>query len=778
MTGFKRRHVAARILLLSLFAGIPTLSARGERPDGAASHYGLGAALAADGSITGRVIDPDGQVVARAIVIVEGPVPTPRTVSTGTDGAFEMTGLPDGRFTIRASSPGLVSAPVAVTLMGGTTAPIEIRLRLAALDETLVVTATQVDQPLSTVPDSTTVITGADLETRQQFGLSQALRSVPGLVVQQSGGPGTQTSLFTRGGESDFTLVLVDGIRANAFGGGVDLSQVPLADVERIEVVRGPQSALYGADAIGGVVQILTRTGGAPSAQATLEAGSREMWRVAASTTGEHRGMRWQLGADRYEDEGYAGLASNGEPVSNDDARTSQAALTLGWRHASSGADLQGTMRYVDTDRGTPGPFGSDPAGRFPGVDRTSRNLTTRASGGARWIQPWFGASSRVRQRVEIDTADFDLESVSSFPSEGETRRTHARAQTDVAATADLGFTGGVEWLGERGASTFITGGPDSQPLPVERGVLGVFGEARWAAADRLSITAGIRTERIHRGFFAGDPAAFTPRPDFPAETIVSVNPKLAASWMAVGTPGSGPAWTRVHGAFGTGIRPPDAFEIAFTDNAGLLPERSRSVEVGVAQALAGGTVQLDLTAFFNDYDDLIISVGSSFAGSSRWLTDNISNARARGAELSAAWRPAADVDLRVAYTLLDTEILAVDNAATAPPPYSVGDRLLRRPRHQGAIDATWSRDRLSAFAQVMMRGETLDAEPAFGPTGGLYENPGYAAAHIGASFRVARRVTVQGRVLNLFDSDYEEVFGYPSPGRTAYVGIRLTAGR
>jgi outer membrane receptor protein involved in Fe transport len=162
----------------------------------------------------------------------------------------------------------------------------------------------------------------------------------------------------------------------------------------------------------------------------------------------------------------------------------------------------------------------------------------------------------------------------------------------------------------------------------------------------------------------------------------------------------------------------------------------------------------------------------------SRWRTDNISNARARGAELSAAWRPAAGWALQAAYTFLATGILAVDGSPDAPPPYSVGDRLLRRPRHQGSIDATWSRPRAGAFAQVLVRGRTLDAEPAFGPTGGLYDNPGHTVANAGASLRVARGVTVQGRILNLFDARYEEVFGFPAPRRTAYVGVRIAAGR
>jgi outer membrane cobalamin receptor len=729
------------------------------------------------GRIIGHVLDPDGAPVPRATIVVDGPLAAPRTYYSDADGAFEVATGAAGRFRIGASAPGLGGPTVEVTVTAGQAVTVDLKLRLTALEERLVVTAAQVDQPSSGVPDSATLLTGETIEARQQFTIGQALRSVPGLTVQQSGGPGTLTSLFLRGGESDYTLVLVDGIRANAFGGGVDLSQVPLADVERVEVVRGPQSALYGADALGGVVHVITRAGGAPRVQGLLESGSRAMWRTAASTTGEANGWRWQAGGDHFQEDGYTGTASNGETVSNDDARTSQGAVTMGWRGQASGADVQGTARYVDTNRGTPGPFGSDPAGRFAGVDRTSRNLTRRWSGGTRWIQPWSGGSSAARQRTELDFADYDLIARSSFPSEGETRRIHARSQTDVTASGTLGFTGGVEWLGERGASTFITAG-DLGAVPVERSVLGVFGEARWAPADRVSLTGGVRGERIHRDAFPGDPTAFTPRPDFPADTVISVNPKVAGAWTAIGDPAAARGWTRVHGAFGTGIRPPDAFEIAFTDNPGLSPERSRSAEAGVTQTWAGGAITVDATAFVNGYDDLIISVGRSFAGVSRWRTDNISNARARGLETSAAWRPRVEFGIQATYTWLATEILAVDGAAEAPPPYAVGDRLLRRPDHQGSVDATWSHPRGSAFAQLLWRGESLDAEPAFGPTGGLYDNPGYAVAHLGGSFRITRGIAAQARVMNLFATRYEEVLGYPAPGRTFYAGVRLAASR
>jgi vitamin B12 transporter len=712
--------------------------------------------------LSGRVTDPDGRTVANAEVIVTGPLASPLRARTDGSGTFTIAEVPPGTYHVIASAPGMVSDPLTIEITDAA-ATADLRLRLSAVTETLVVSASQIDQPLSRTPDSVTVIGGDEIDAKQQYTLGAALRSVPGLTVQQSGGPGTLTSLFTRGGESDYTLVMVDGVRANAFGGGLDLSQVPLHDVERIEVVRGSQSALYGADAIAGVVQIVTRTGGAPSAYAQIEGGSRDMLRASGATTGAvNNGVRWQFGGDYAEDSGF---------TTNDDARHAQGTGSLGWRHTASGGDVQGSLFYVDTDRGAPGPYGSDPADRFGGVDTVSRGTTTRAGGGVRWVQPWFGPASRVRQRVEIDSADYDLTFLSAFgTSEGSTTRTHVRLQSDVAATPAFGFSGGLEWLGEEGRSTFITAGTAGE-VPVERGVLGLFAEGRWNAGDRASLTAGLRGERITRAALPGDPLAFQPRPDFPEETTNSVNPKIAGALRVAER-------TRLRGSFGTGIRPPDAFEIAFTDNSGLKPERSKSGDVGITQSAAGGAMSLDATAFFNSYQDLIISVGRAFSGISRYRTDNISNARARGVELSAAWRASPAFAVRGAYTFLDSEILAVSGSTAAQAPYAVGDPLLRRPRHSGAIDASWSHQRAGAFLQVQTRGETLDAEPSFGPTGGLYTNPGHTVVNLGGSWHAVKAVEVFARALNLFDRQYEEVLGYPAPGRTAYVGVRLAVGR
>jgi outer membrane cobalamin receptor len=708
-------------------------------------------------AVHGTVFDPERRPVGNADIIVTGPA-APIQLKSAADGSFTVPTLGSGRYYISAHAPGLSADAVPID----DAREIELVMRLTAINESLVVSAAQIDQPLSRTPDSVTVLAGEEIAARQQFTLGAALRSVPGLTLQQSGGPGALTSLFTRGGESDYTLVLVDGVRVNAFGGGLDFSQVPLQDVERIEVLRGSQSALYGADAIGGVIQVITRSGGDPSAQAQFEAGSRDMRRAAASTSGEAGGIRWQLGGNYLRDDGV---------VVNDDTEQAQLSASLGWRHDRNGADVLGSLQYVDTERGSPGPYGSDPANRFSGIDTISRGSTIRMGGGVRWVQPWFGSASRVRQRVEIDRADYDLAFNSRFGiSESETQRSHVRVQTDVAAASQLGWSAGLEWIGEQGGSTFIVGGA-AGAIPVKRGVLGLFGESRWTPGERATITAGVRGERITRDALPGDPTAFQPRPDFPEETIISVNPKIAASFAVH-------EQTRVRGSFGTGIRPPDAFEIAFTDNAGLKPERSKSGEIGVTHRLGGAAVQLDATGFFNHYTDLIISVGRAFSGISRYRTDNISNARARGAELGAAWRVIPAVDLRASYTFLDSEILAVRGSNAAQTPYSVGDPLLRRPRHAGSIDGAWTHARASAFAQVQVRGKTLDADPAFGPTGGLFPNPGHTVINIGASWRPLKAMEVFARALNLFDRKYEEVLGYPAPGRSAYVGARVAVGR
>lgn len=726
-------------------------------------------------SVRGAVSDPDGRPTPGAQVLVAGPVGIAATTTTDARGRFVFDALNAGRYELRVALDGFRADPVRVDLAADDTREVAIQLRLSAVSESIVVSAAQVDLPLARATDAVTVVSGAKLRARQIETVAEALRAVPGLSVTRSGGRGGLTSLFPRGGESDFTLVLVDGIRLNTFGGGYDVGHLPVAEIERIEIVRGPQSALHGSDAIGAVVHIVTRHGGPPRAEASVDGGSFGTARLAVSGSGSARRWTWGAAAEGLTSDGFTGVApAPGERVTNDDYWRRDASASLGWRGRDT--RLRADARIAARERGFPGPYGSNPKGFFAGVDRVARGATdTRAAS----IGVVHAFAPAVRQRAEIAYADLDSAFASRFgESVSGTRRVAARLQTDVAWRPSIGMSLGLELQRERAHSTFITGAA-STPVPVRRRVVGSFAEARLSAADRLFVTAGLRVEAIRRDALEADPFAFRPRPAFDFDSRASINPKLSVAYFLQPAAARGRGWTRLRASAGTGIRPPDAFEIAFTDNPALKPERSRSVDVGAEQAFTGGLVVIEATAFFNRYDDLIVAIGRSLKDASRFRTDNVSNARARGLELTAAARTPWGLEARASYTWLDTAILAVDRApGQAPPPFAVGDALLRRPRHHGSIDATYARGRLTAFAEIGARGRVLDVEPSFGAFGGLFTTPGYAVVRAGAAVRVWRRAEIVGRVDNLLNRAYEETLGFPALGRSVTIGVRVAAGR
>jgi outer membrane cobalamin receptor len=737
--------------------------------------FGLVAAHAAlAATLTGRVADPDGRPIAGARVIVADAIGTAVDRTTDSRGVFSIDRLGAGRYEIRVIADGFQADAVAVTLSSDDTRDVQLPLRMSALAESIVVSASQVDVPLSRAADSVTVITAADLQARQVETVADALRLVPGLSVARSGGRGAITSLFPRGGASNYTLVLVDGMRANAFGGGYDFAHLSVADVDHIEIVRGPESALFGSDAIGAVVQIVTRRGGRPRVDGLVEGGSLGTARTTIDAAGSRGEWSFGGGAERTRSDGFTGLApASGARVGNDDYHLSHASGTLAWQRPN-GPDLLVSANVGRNERGFPGPFGSNPIGVFGGVDRVSRGVTDTRQIGARLTHPW---SARARQRVEASYTDLSGDFVSAFGrSASGTRRFDGRLREDVAFNTSFGASAGVEFLRERGSSSFITGATN-EPLPIRRATTGLFGELRYAGRERLFVTGGLRVEHIARDAVEPNFGQFSARPAFPDQTVTSANPKIAASYLLT-RPGAAEA-TRLRASAGTGIRPPDAFEIAFTDNPNLKPERNRSVDAGVEQQFRGGAYALAATAFFNRYDDLIVTVGRSLQDASRYRSDNISNARARGLEISSDGRFGRALTLRASYTFLATEILSVDGPArVAPPPFKVGDALLRRPRHLGAIDLSYAAGRITAFGQVTMVSQRLDVEPNFGAFGGLFFAPGYAVINVGGGVRVARGLQVYARVLNLANRAYEETLGFPALGRSGIVGVRVAASR
>lgn len=724
------------------------------------------ASAAGAATLGGTVVDPDGAAVPGASVIVSARGAVVVQTITDASGAFTVDPLPADAYRVSVAHDGFRAAPVDVTLGPDDRRTVTIRLQVSAIAEAVVVSAAQVDLPLSRTPASTTVVTRTDLEQLQHTTVAEALSRVPGVSLARNGGEGSVSSVFSRGGESDFTAVAIDGVPVNAFGGSFDFGHLTTGDVERLEVVRGPQSALWSGGAIGGVIQIITTPQARPGLTASAEAGSRRTRRLSAGVTIPSGDWRLAFSGSRDVSRGYDGrLAANGERVSNDDWTSERAGASVR-RDGVTRAQL--TARLERSERGFPGPFGSDPGGTFPGLDRISRGTNDSVLLG--------GSLSRVfdRFRPSVQATWYRFESDFASPfgaSESGSRRGTARAQVDIRLARPVDATIGAEWLSERATSTFIAGASGAM-IPVRRRLASFFAEAR-ADTGRLFVTAGTRVEHIRREGIAGDPSPFSPRPAIPADARVAVTPRVSASWFARPANARG-EWTRLRASAGLGIRPPDAFELVFTDNPALAPERTRSVEAGLEHALWRARVVVEATAFVNRYDDLIVTVGRSLSDASRYQSDNISNARARGVEALVSARPGRGLSAAVAYTFLDSEILAVDRLGVAPPPFAPGDSLIRRPRHQAWAEFRLSGAAISAFAAAGARGRTLDIDPSYGAFGGLFPNTGYISADLGASWRVAQQVEVFGRVTNLFDRRYEEVLGFPAARRGAYIGMRV----
>ncbi len=728
------------------------------------------------GPVTGQVIDPDGRGVPGAVVLITDGTSVLARTMTVSSGHFTLNGPDSGDFEVRVALDGFRAKPAAVAGASAARDLGTIALEISAVSESVVVSAAQVEIPLSAASSSVTVITRDDLDKHQVESVADALRAVPGLSVVANGGRGALTSVFPRGGESDYSLVIVDGVQANAFGGGYDFAHLPVANIERIEVVRGPQSALYGSNAIGSVIRIVTRQGGAPSASASLEGGGFDTFRATAATSGAVGSWHWGASTERLTTDNFNGTrTASGAIVENDDYERSSGEAAGGWRN-TAGAAVQGKVRYSTDERGSPGPFGADPGGTFGGIDTVARGVNDN------WLMSAAGAVpvGRARISAEATHSRLDSEFASQFgDSESYSRRTTARVQADATLARGFETSAGLELLGERAGGTFITA-TGNVLVPVKRGIAGFFGEARWNQAGRLFLAAGIRVDRITREALPGDADAFSPRPPFDSDTVVSANPKVSAAWFIGATDGN---FTKLRASAGTGIRPPNAFELAFTDNPSLEPERSKSFDVGVEQALLDGRGLVEAAVFVNNYDDLIVATGS-FSGSSQYRTDNISNARARGFEIAGTARAplggagGGSLQIRVGYTRLATEILAVDQSGSAPPPFVVGDRLLRRPDHMFSADVLVSAGPLAAFLQGGARSTVSDVDPSFGTFGGIYDGPGYSVWNAGASWAFWSRLQLFGRVTNLFDRDYEEALGYPALGRSGMVGLRVATSR
>ncbi len=627
--------------------------------------------------------------------------------------------------------------------------------------DTLIVTASRIPVPLAAAGSSVSVIDREQIEARQSVFAVDLLQDVPGFAVSRSGGIGSQTQVRVRGAEANQVLVLIDGIEANDPAGNDEFAFQDLTtwDVERIEVVRGPQSALWGSDALAGVVNVITRQPTEEfSAGGFAEAGAYDTFSAGGRLSGQVLGTRAGLSLSRVDSNGDNSSRTGDE---DDGYENSTATLTL----AGSPSDIVALSfvgRYTDTtksfdatDFGTGLPADSG--------DETDVNLGYFRAGGTLRL-----LDSRWTQSLRTAWTTTDTENTSDFCSAGTT----AADKYGVYYQTTWQFTpGAAEGTGnsvtlaldheqqdfrQRGDIIVIDPDDPSQDLDPNQDQ----DQDNTAAVVELLLSPFERTFLSLSGRY-DDNSDFDDVATFRATT----------SWTTENTR------TRLHGSFGTGQKAPTFIERygffpdQFVGNPDLEPETSRGWETGVEQPLWNDRISLGATYFHEDLKDEIN--GFVFdPGTGGFTAANLDGAsKRRGVELSAATTVTATLRFSGSYTYTD---------ATQPDSLTGGDsREIRRPRNSASLNGDWrfldSKADLNVnLTYVGDQDDTFfEVTPPFGTQ--TINLDSYYLVSVAASYRLTKQASVHARVENLLNEDYENVYGYNTPGIGAYAGIRLS---
>ena len=713
-------------------------------------------------SISGTVFDPDGRTVAGARITLLYAMSELEVRETDAQGKYEFDELRAGTYEIVGTSPGFNEVTGEIELQRNEKHVTDLKLKLSALQEKVVVSVAPGGALTSQIASSVSVVSAQEIDDRGAQTAVDVLRGLPGVEINQSGGRGAVTSAFIRGGNSNYNLVMVDGIQLNDFGGGFDLSPLPAEGVEQVEVIRGPESALYGSNAVAGVINLETIHGdGPPHFSFIGEGGSLYTWRLGTTGAGRTGDFSWAYSLSRLE--------SNGQ-VPNDNYRNQTSTVSLGYSHSprrSFNFNFFGDAGNV----GLPGPYGSDPDDLFPGLDPSTRQNQNLFGYQANYSEQF---SSRFQQVTTVSVSTDRLAFISPLEGNSFTNnlRIVANTRSEIAISSKDTLVAGFEYDRDSFKNTFVTGNDDN-PFTLGRNSYAFFAENRWTPGERWFINLGVRVDDFQTDSFQ---TAFFP--SIPSNSFARVDPRVSAAYMARrDTSDQFFGGTRLHASFGTGIRAPDGFELAFTTNPALKPEKSISFDAGVEQRMAQDRATLDVTYFYNRFTDQIVTTGDL---PTNFDSENIGKSKADGLETSIRLRPFRSFEFSGSYTWMNTSILALDGFNEPSVPFTVGEPLIRRPRNAAGFNATWTRNRLMLNINGTIRGAVLDIEPndgAFACTlmlPCLFRNPGYELLNAGFSYRLPKGIQVFGRLNNFLDQKYEEAFGFPSLRLNFMAGIKL----
>ncbi len=581
-----------------------------------------------------------------------------------------------------------------------------------------------------------TVITGKQLEAYQVRYLADALRLVPGFSVSRSGTKGGMTNIRVRGAEANHLLVMVDGVEvSSAEGGAFDFGAIQAEDIERIEILRGPQSAFWGAGAAAGVVNIITKGGKRDGFEisGTTEGGSQNSWLGGVLLQGGAENYDMALSASYRRTKGF-NISDIGDEKDGDSNLTLNGKINV---DLSDTAKLDATLRYMknrtDFDDNT------NPDPRFS-LNSEAETKNFLGSIGLTWTAL---ADDALTQKLRFTGNSLKYKSIAPYYLDADilsTYETEGRRYTgsyqasyvfDTPGFADAHHTvtGGVEWKREKFSTT----------NDYERDSYGFVGQYNGEFWEQFYLNLALRHDL---------------NDEFKDATTYSVS----AAWTVPDTD------MRLHSSVGTGVRNPDFIEqfgiLAgpnFLGNPDLKPERNLGWDIGVEKSLLDGGLLLDVTYFNNRFRDKIVREGNT-------LINMPGITRTHGVELMATLKLFDGLTAGATYTY--TSVKRDDNVD-----------LVRVPRHAGSVNAayTFYENRAQIFGEAVFNGNMKDSsfDASWSPV--TVPLSSYTVVNIGGSYKFTDKLEGFARIENLFDKKYQEVYGYNTPGRGVFAGLKAS---
>lgn len=703
---------------------------------------------------TGSVVDSTGGALPRALVrVIDGSSKEVASTLTTAEGRFSFSAAPCNGCTLEASLAGFK------TSSRKPNGELHFVLEPAPISDTVVVTPTREAAPAGQIAASVTTFTREDIERRGSMLISDLVRQTPGVAVIQTGGAGSVTSFFLRGGESSYTKVLLDGIPLNEPGGTFNFGGLTTTNLARVEVVRGAQSALFGSDAMSGVIQLVTNKGmtAKPSFVGSAETGTYGTDRGTGAIAGAAKGWDYSIGA-------AATATDNRVPHSR--LTNNTFSWTAGGR-ATPSLQLR-TVGRVESGRvGTPGQtgFGSQESDAFFDHRDAAIGGSITHNISSAWTQRASYSFTRTRQdstnlntdpsytpafgaaKAPFSFSDFTYDSNNLLRRQFLSYQADGRINTKVTQLV----TALVDWDGERAT---LTDRMAKSVVNASRSNVGVSVQHQFIGR-RGSLASSIRAE--HNDSF-GD--KWVPR----------------ISGLLVAHAGTG-AWGELafKGNAGRGVKEPTILQsfspnAFFLGNPDLLPELATTWDLGVSQRMARDRARVEAVYFDNKYKNQISTRTTNFTTfASQYF--NVGDTKARGLELTgeAAITPA--VRISGGYTFTDSEI--VKSTSEFSTVIKAGAWAFRRPRHSAFVRAAVTTKRVKADVDGQYVGERVDSDfSSLSPA--ITSSGKYWLWNASASVTVTRNIDLYGRVMNLGDKDYMEPLGYEAWRRTVHGGVRV----